>query len=207
MPEVSVINSSREKVGSLSLETGIFDVPLNKPLIHEVYVRESACRRQGTASTKTRGEVSGGGKKPWKQKGTGRARHGSIRSPLWRGGGITFGPTPRDYSYSIPKKKYRGALFSVLSAKVRDGEMLIFDDLRCEGKTKSLVALLKRVGVDRGALLVVSGQEELLERAARNLSHITCVPVKGLTVSNLLSHRYLLMTEEGVKRLAETWTP
>ena len=144
MAKVDVFNVKNAKVGEAELHDAILDYPVNTALIHEVVKMQLACRRAGTHSTKTKGLVSGGGKKPWKQKGTGRARCGSNRSPLWRGGGTIFGPLPRDYSYSMPKKKVKNALKAALHAKFDDGAVLVLDNLFVEnGKTKEAIEILK----------------------------------------------------------------
>lgn len=206
MPEVEVKNSHNEKTGTLSLDEPIFGVKVSKPLLHEVVQMQLASKRQGTAATKTRGLVSGGGKKPWKQKGTGRARAGSSRSPLWRGGGVTFGPLPRDYSYSIPKKKARAALFAALSSKVQEGRLIILEELAfAEAKTKSMVHLLGKLHLEGRILLVVSQKEETLDRITRNLPSVKVLEVRQLNVYDLLLADALLTTRRDIARLIEIW--
>src|SRR5207247_4524290 len=156
MPTVDVVDLKRQKAGSVDLPEEVFGCKLHTALVHEAVVMQRACERQGTASTLRRGEVTGSGKKPWKQKHTGRARAGSIRSPLWRHGGSVFGPKPRDYGYSIPQGKARGAVRAALSAKVRDAGLLVLEDLpESDGKTKSLAAMLKVLGL-KGKTLIVA---------------------------------------------------
>jgi large subunit ribosomal protein L4 len=206
MPEVEVKNNNNEKTGTLALDEPIFGVKVSKPLLHEVVQMQLASKRQGTAATKTRGLVSGGGKKPWKQKGTGRARAGSSRSPIWRGGGTTFGPVPRDYSYSSPKKKARAALFAALSSKVQEGRLVILEDLAFgEPKTKSMVHLIGKLHLEGKILLVVSQKEEMLDRVTRNLPSVKVLEVRQLNVYDLLLADTLLTTRRDIARLIEIW--
>jgi large subunit ribosomal protein L4 len=207
MPEADIVNIRKEKIGTVELADQIFGVKVNKPLIHEVAIMQLACMRQGTAATKTRGLVSGGGRKPWRQKGTGRARAGSIRSPLWRGGGTTFGPQPRDYSYSIPRKKYRAALRGVLSAKFRDGEVIILDQLPIsEPKTKRFIEVLKNLGFSKKTLIVLDEIPTALELSARNVSWVNLISVGSLNVYDLLSHTHIVITQDAVGRIQEVWS-
>lgn len=206
MPEVEVKNMQNEKTGTLTLDEPIFGAEVSKGLLHEVVQMQLASMRQGTASTKTKGFVSGGGKKPWKQKGTGRARAGSNRSPIWRGGGTIFGPLPRGYGYDIPKKKARKALFSALSSKVQEGRVVILEDLEIsEPKTKSMVNLLKRLGLEGRVLLVVSQIPENLGRVTRNLAAVKVLEVRQLNVYDLLLADTLLTTRRDIARLVEVW--
>lgn len=206
MPEVEVKNIQNEKTGTIALDEPIFGAAVSKGLLHEVVLMQQASMRQGTASTKTKGFVSGGGKKPWKQKGTGRARAGSNRSPIWRGGGTTFGPLPRSYAYDIPKKKSRKALFSALSSKVEEGKLLVLEDLEIsEPKTKTMVNLLGRLGLDGKVLLVVSQIQENLDRAARNIPLVKMLEVRQLNVYDLLLADTVVITRRDVARLVEVW--
>ena len=206
MPEVEVKNVQNEKTGTMTLDEPIFGAPVSKSLLHEIVQMQRAAMRQGTASTKTKGFVSGGGKKPWKQKGTGRARAGSSRSPLWRGGGTTFGPMPRSYQYDIPKKKSRKALFSALSSKVQEGKLVILEDLELsEPKTKVMANLLARLGLQGNTLLVVSQIQENLDRAARNLPRVKMLEVRQLNVYDLLLADTVVITRRDVARLVEVW--
>lgn len=206
MPEVEVKNIQNEKTGTMTLDEPIFGAVVSKGLLHEVVLMQQASMRQGTASTKTKGFVSGGGKKPWKQKGTGRARAGSNRSPIWRGGGTTFGPLPRSYQYDIPKKKSRKALFSALSSKVKEGKLVILEDLEIsEPKTKAMANLLARLGLQGKILLVVSQILENLDRAARNLPQVKMLEVRQLNVYDLLLADTVVITRRDVARLVEVW--
>jgi large subunit ribosomal protein L4 len=191
----------------LSIDERIFGAKINSPLIHESTVMQLASMRQGTASTKTRGEVRGGGRKPWKQKGTGRARHGSNRSPIWRGGGVTFGPRPRDYGYSIPRKKYRTALRSALAAKFRDGEIIVLDELPLgQGKTKSFAKVLKNLGLSKRILLVVGELSKELELSTRNVRNVRLLLPGGLNVYDVVSHAHVVMTRQALDRIGEVWS-
>lgn len=206
MPKVDVINLKNEKVGQVALADEIFAAAVNKPLLHETVEMQRAAMRQGTASTKTRAEVRGGGKKPWRQKGTGRARHGSIRSPIWRGGGVTFGPRPRSYGYDMPRAKYRTALRSALSAKLAAGELVVVEGLSAvEPKTKALSAAFKAMGRDRRVLLVVDEPSVGLTRASQNLSFLELISVTGLNVYDLLANRHVIISREVVERVQEVW--
>jgi large subunit ribosomal protein L4 len=179
---------------------------VNGPVMHEVVLMQQAGRRQGTASTKTRAVVSGTGKKPYKQKHTGRARAGSIRSPLWRHGGIVFGPHPRDYSYTMPKKKVRGAIHSALSDKVQEASLIVVEELPAsDGKTKSLARVLARLGLTGRILLVAGGEQDVLRRAAGNLRDLRVIDVEGLNVRDLVLHDKLLITRRDLIRLQEIW--
>ncbi|MBI1819192.1 MAG: 50S ribosomal protein L4 [Nitrospirae bacterium] len=205
--EIPVINLKNEKKGTVALDPSIFDLPVNKGLIHEVVVMQQACMRQGTASTKTKGFVSGGGKKPWKQKGTGRARAGSIRSPLWRGGGTTFGPTPRDYSYTIPKKKVRLALCCLLAEKARDGEIKVLENWEgVDSKTKTFSQILDRLNLDATTLIVDGVENENLARSSANVSRVTLLKPEGLNVLDLIGHHHLVVTQQSLNKIVEVWT-
>jgi len=206
MPTIDIIDLNRRKVGAAELRPEVFGVEVKTSILHEVVVMQEANRRQGTASTKTRSIVSGTGRKPYKQKHTGRARAGSIRSPVWRHGGIVFGPHPRDYGYSIPQGKARGAVRAALSGKVRDGGLLVFEDLpESDGKTKSLAAMLKVLGLKGKTLIVAGGEQDLLRRAAANLSPVTVVQPEGINVRDLLLHDTVLIARRDLARLEEAW--
>lgn len=206
MPEIVVRNLNNEKVGSLTLSDKIFGSEIRPGLVHEAVVMQRAAERQGTASTKTRGLIRGGGKKPWRQKGTGRARSGSTRSPLWRGGGTVFGPSPREYAYAFPKKKGRKALFSLLSDKVQNGRLTVVEDLELpEPKTKALVKLLSRMEL-RGTVLILSAQAgEELQRASRNLQRVKLLDLRHLNPYDLIRYEHLLLSRRDVSRLEEHW--
>jgi large subunit ribosomal protein L4 len=189
------------------LKEEIFGVATRSPLLHQIVKMQQSNRRAGTASTKTRGLVRGGGKKPWRQKGTGRARAGSTRSPLWVGGGTTFGPQPRDYSYRLPKGARRQALLSALSLKKRDGKIIVVEKLELEQpKTKLMRKLLEELQV-KSALLVIAQPDEAIERSARNLPAVKVLRVTGLNVYDLLRYEHLLLTEASLKVLEERLTP
>jgi len=206
MPTIDIIDLNRRKVGAAELRPEVFGVEVKPSVLHEVVVMQEANRRQGTASTKTRSIVSGTGRKPYKQKHTGRARAGSIRSPVWRHGGIVFGPHPRDYGYSIPQGKARGAVRAALSAKVRDGGLLVLEDLpESDGKTKSLAAMLKVLSLKGKTLIVAGGEQDLLRRAAANLSPVTVVQPEGVNVRDLLLHDTVLIARRDLARLEEAW--
>jgi large subunit ribosomal protein L4 len=206
MPTIDIVDLNRRKVGAAELRPEVFGVEVKMPVLHEVVVMQEANHRQGTASTKTRSMVSGAGRKPYKQKHTGRARAGSIRSPVWRHGGIVFGPHPRDYGYSIPQGKARGAVRAALSGKVRDGGLLVLEDLPAsDGKTKSLAAMLKVLGLKGKTLIVAGGEQDLLRRAAANLPLVTVVQPEGVNVRDLLLHDTVLVARRDLTRLEEAW--
>lgn len=203
-PVIDVLNMKREKVGRAELNGRLFCTVPNEALIHEAVVMQQASQRQGTADTKERGEVSGTGRKPWKQKGTGRARAGSIRSPLWRGGGIVFGPTPRSYAYAFPRKKARAALAGAMSAKVAQGDVVVLDALAlAEPKTKLMAGLLKTLGLEGSVLIVHGDQSGALARASANLRQVTLLDVRGLNVFDVLAHRHILLVQSDLAQLGE----
>jgi large subunit ribosomal protein L4 len=186
-----------------TLNEAIFGAKTRPHLLHQAVVMQLANRRAGSAATKTKGFVSGGGKKPWRQKGTGRARAGSTRSPIWVGGGTTFGPHPRDYSYRLPRTARREALLSALSLKNRDGKIIVVDKFELdEGKTKLMVRALAELKV-QSALVVIPQSDVKIERSARNLPKIKVLRVEGLNVYDLLRYEHLILTEGALKRLEE----
>lgn len=206
MLEVDIRNNHNEKTGTLTLDEQIFGAPVNTALLHEVVQMQRASLRQGTASTKTKGLVRGGGKKPWRQKGTGRARAGSSRSPIWRGGGITFGPRPRSYAYSLPKKKARKALYSVLSSKVEEGTLFVLEEwVFSEVKTKSMMHLLQKLDLSGRVLIAVSQKEEGMDRMSRNLPGVKLMEIRNLDVYSLILNETLLITQRDIARLVEVW--
>jgi large subunit ribosomal protein L4 len=185
------------------LNEAIFGAKTRAHLLHQAVVMQLANRRAGSAATKSKGFVRGGGKKPWRQKGTGRARAGSIRSPIWVGGGTVFGPTPRDYSYRMPRSARLQALVSALSLKNRDGKIIVVDKLELEAaKTKLMIAALAQLKID-SALIVIAQADVNLERSARNLPRIKVLRVEGLNVYDLLRYDHLVLTEGALKRLEE----
>lgn len=203
MPKVALYNAQGSQVGEIELKDEVFGIEPNESVVHEAVVMQMANLRRGTSSTKSRGEVRGGGRKPWRQKGTGRARVGTIRSPLWRGGSIVFGPKPRDFSYSIPKKKRRLALKSVLSAKVQDGEIIIIDELKFEQpKTKEMVKILEALQAQK-ALVVTADMDENVQKSSRNISGVTPMTAQGLNVYDVLAHDKLIMTKDAVLKVEE----
>lgn len=206
MLEVSVVNASNNKVDTVELDEKIFGQPVNASLLHESVVMQLNNRRQGTHSTKTRGLVSGGGKKPWKQKGTGRARAGSTRSPIWRGGGAIFGPLPRDYSYRMPRKKGRLALYSALSSKLLDNALVVVDSLDGKsGKTREALSVLKGLNVADSALIVCEDKNNTLYRGVRNLPNVAIMDIRQLNVYDLLRYKSLVISREDIQRLMEVW--
>ncbi|MEX5212647.1 MAG: 50S ribosomal protein L4 [Nitrospiraceae bacterium] len=206
MPSVDVVDLSKRKVGTAELPAVIFGHTPNKVLVHEAVVMQRAGERQGTASTLRRGEVSGSGKKPWKQKHTGRARAGSLRSPVWRHGGSVFGPKPRTYGYGIPKQKYHRALQMALSSKVADGDVIVVDDLTVASpKTRQLEKVLGQLGVKRTCLLVVGEGAGNVVRAARNLSGVKVVSPERLNIYDVLRYESLVMAQPILSRIQEAW--
>ena len=191
---------------AIEVSDGLFGVPMNHALVHQVAVSHMANARQGTSSTKTRSMVSGGGAKPWRQKHTGRARQGSTRSPQWRGGGVVFGPHPRDYSQRIPKKMNRGAIRCILSQKAREEKLLIVKDIRLEqSKTREMVRLLSNLGVSSPALIVTLAPQKDVILSARNLERVKTLPAPQLNPLDLLNHDRVVMTEEAVRRAESLW--
>jgi len=205
---VDVVNAKNETVDRCELPEAIFSAPVKPHLLHEVVRMQLAKRRQGTADTKGRSEVSGGGKKPWKQKGTGRARAGTTRSPLWRHGGTVFGPQPRSYAYGVPKAIRRQALLAALTSKAQAGAIRVLESLGLERpSTKAMAALLKGAGVAGKALVVLPARDETLEKSARNLPAVRVLTVQGLNVYDVLRADTLVLTPEGVHTLREVLAP
>ncbi|MFL6276774.1 MAG: 50S ribosomal protein L4 [Blastocatellia bacterium] len=197
MPVVKVKNLKNEEVGELTLSDDVFSAPLNKPLIYEAVKAYMANQRAGTSATKTRGDVRGSGRKLWKQKGTGRARIASLRSPLWKGGGNVHGPQPRDWSYRLPKKMRRGAIRAVLSERLREGGLVIVDNFELQThRTKDFVAALAGLGLEGRTLIVDALDNGNLALSSRNLQHITCVAPGGINVYNLLTHEQVALTRD-----------
>ena len=204
--QVSVYNTAGEVVDNIEISEHVFGVPFNQAVVHQAVVRQQANARQGTASTKTRSEVSGSTRKMYRQKGTGYARAGSRRSPIRRGGGITFGPKPRSYRQAMPKKMRRLALRCVLSAKARDEELIVLEQLKLDQpKTKEMGGILAALGVDSSALIVTSEPEENVVKSARNLPGIKTMPASLLNVVDILSRKMLVMTVEAVRKAEELW--
>ncbi len=205
MPEFDIKDKNNKPVGKISLPDSVFGVKTKDGVIHNAIVNFLANQRQGTHATKTKGLVSGGGKKPWKQKHTGRARSGSSRSPLWRGGGTVFGPQPRDYSYSLPKKARRLALKAALSGKFADGEIIVIDELAFDKpRTKEMVSVLKGLELEgKSTLVVVPEHNEGVALSARNIPGVTVKRVTDLNSYDVAAHARLLMTKRAVEVLSE----
>lgn len=203
---VPVHNVSGQVVDEIELSASVFEIPANEVVVHQALVRQLANRRQGTADTKTRSEVAGGGAKFRRQKGTGRARVGSLSSPLRRGGGVAFGPHPRSYRKAMPRKMRRLAIRCVLSAKAANGELIVVGELRLEQpKTKEMIQILGALGVDSSALIVMAENDVNVVRSARNLRGIKTLPATVINVADLLSHRFLIMTRDAVHKVEELW--
>lgn len=204
MPKVDVVDLSNKKVGEVELDDSVFAVEVNEALLYEAVRHFLACQRQGSAKTKTRSEVSGSGRKLWRQKGTGRARVGSIRTPLWRGGGTVHGPQPRDYGYRLPRKMYLGALRSALSAKLRDGELTVVKAFDLEDhKTKVVRQALDVLEAKRTVLLVDNPEDDKLMLGSRNLRGVTMLRSQEVTPYHLLGHERVLLSQAAASRLSE----
>jgi len=204
--QVPVYNLTGEEVNQIEISDEVFAVPFNEAVVHQAMVSQQANARQGTSSTKTRSEVSGSSRKLYRQKGTGSARSGDIRSPVRRGGGIIFGPTPRSYHQATPKKMRQLALRCVLSAKVRDGELKVLEQLNFdEPKTKEMVKVLAALGIDSSALIVTSDSEDNVIKSARNLRETKTIPANLLNVVDILSCKVLLMTVAAVNKAENIW--
>ncbi|MEW6173242.1 MAG: 50S ribosomal protein L4 [Bacillota bacterium] len=204
MPKISVYNSAGDQVGEVDLREDIFGVEVKPSVLHDVIVMQNANRRRGTHDTKTRSQVAGGGRKPWRQKGTGRARHGTIRSPIWKGGGIVFGPHPRDYGYAVPKKARRLAIKSALADKVRNGDLVVLEDLELpEAKTKEALRVLSRFSAESGALVVTAETDPKVKAAVSNIKGVKFLPVESLNTYDLLRYPKLLITKAALTRVEE----
>ena len=208
MARLSVVNLQGKEIKDLDLPDEVFGSPLKDHLIYEAVLAYRAAGRAGTHATKNRSDVRGGGKKPWKQKKTGRSRHGSIRSPIWRGGGTVFGPQPHSYDYNFPRRKRHGALRSALSAKVRDGKLLVVEGLQLgEPRTAELVKVMQGLGVKGSALLVDEPGNRHLELSARNLPKVKTTLSTALNIVDLLEHETVVLTEAAASRVAEVLKP
>jgi large subunit ribosomal protein L4 len=201
---IPVVSQKREKVGEVEVPAAVIAGPVREHLLHAAVQSQLAGRRAGTVGTKTRGLVSGGGKKPWRQKGTGRARAGSIRSPLWAGGGTIFGPQPRDWTQRMPRSARRAALRAALADRHAAGKLLVVDGLALpEPKTKRMVECLRGLGIEDASVLVVVGRpDDSIERAARNLPHVKVLRASGLNVYDVLGHAQLVLTREALEHVA-----
>jgi large subunit ribosomal protein L4 len=206
MPRLDVYNMDGEIVGNIELDDNIFGIEVNENVLHAVTVNQLANKRQGTQSTKTRGEVRGGGRKPWRQKGTGRARHGSIRAPQWVKGGVALGPKPRSYRYTLPKKVRRLALKSALTSKVNNNNILVLDKLDFDNiKTKQMVNVLDNLKVDSSALIVLADKNEKVEKSARNIQGIKTALVNTINVLDILKHDKFIITKDAVSKVEEVY--
>ncbi|NSL52591.1 50S ribosomal protein L4 [Calidifontibacillus erzurumensis] len=204
MPKVALYNQAGSQVGEIELSDAVFGIEPNNNVLFDAIIMQRASRRQGTHKVKNRAEVSGGGRKPWRQKGTGRARQGSIRAPQWRGGGTVFGPTPRSYAYKLPKKVRRLAIKSALSTKVLDNDLVVLDQLTIEApKTKEMVKVLNALSLDKKVLIVTADQDQTVELSARNIPGITVVDANGINVLDVMSHDKMLITKEAAEKVGE----
>ncbi len=205
MPSVVMVDQNNKKVKDVELP-GLFGTEVRPHLLHSAVVNQLANRRAGTAATKNKALVSGGGKKPFKQKGTGRARAGSNRSPLWRHGGTVFGPMPRDYSYALPKKEKRAALADAISSKVADNRLILVSSLDlAEPKTKLVSTLLTTLGVQENALVLIKAENKNLTLAARNIPSIKVLRMENINVYDLLKYRYLITTQDAINAMQEVY--
>ena len=206
MANVKVYNMKGEEVETLELSDNVFGADYNEPLIHQAVVTYLCNQRQGTKSTLTRTEVRGGGAKPWRQKGTGRARQGSIRAPQWTKGGVVFAPKSRDFSKKMNVEARRGALFSALSKKVADGELIVVDKLEVkEGKTKEMVAFKNALRLDKSAVVVMDNNDELVIRAAKNIQKFSTLPVAQISTYEVVANSKVVLTKEAVKKIEEVY--
>ena len=205
MANVSVYNMEGKEVGTIELNDAVFGVKVNEHLVHMAVVSQLANKRHGTQKAKTRSEVSGGGRKPWRQKGTGHARQGSIRAPQWKGGGVVFAPVPRDYSFKLNKKEKRAALKSVLTSRVQDGKLIVVDDLKFdEIKTKKFKAVMDNLKVSK-ALVVLADNDEKVVLSARNIPAVKTAQVNTINVYDILKGDTLVLTKDAVAKIEEVY--
>lgn len=206
MPKIDVINIKGEKIEELTLNDEVFGIEPNEAAVHQVVVAQLANKRQGTQSAKTRSEVRGGGRKPWRQKGTGRARAGTIRSPLWKGGGIIFAPKPRDYSKKVNKKMNRLAIKSVLSSKVAENELLVLDAIALDApKTKEMASILAAIKAGKKTIIVLDSANENVYKSARNLPGVITATVDTMNVYDLINSDCLVATKGSVEKIEEVY--
>ncbi len=206
MPNVAMYNMSGESVGTIDLSEAVFGQEINKVAVHELVKNYLANQRQGTQSTKTRTEVSGGGKKPWRQKGTGRARQGSTRAPQWMGGGVALGPKPRDYRYTINKKLRKVALKSALSSKVEESTIVVVDSIELEEiKTKAIAGMIAKLPVEGSALIVTADKNEAVYKSARNIEGVDATFVGQMNVYELVKYEYLVVSKDAVAKIEEVY--
>ena len=205
MANVSVFNMEGKEVGTIELNDAVFGVAVNEHLVHMAVVQQLANNRQGTQKAKTRAEVSGGGRKPWRQKGTGHARQGSIRAPQWKGGGVVFAPVPRDYSFKMNKKEKQAALKSVLSDKVAGGKLIVLDELKFdEIKTKNFVNVMKNLKVESG-LVVLAENDQNVVMSAKNVAEVNTAQVNAINVYDILKAKTLVLTKDAVSKIEEVY--
>lgn len=204
MPKVALYKQDGSQVGDVELNESVFGIEPNKHVLHEAVLMQRASVRQGTHAVKNRSEVRGGGRKPWRQKGTGRARQGSIRSPQWVGGGVVFGPTPRSYKYQLPKKVRQLALKSALSSKVKEDNVVVLEELDFKApKTKEVINMLSSLDVDNKVLIVTSENDENLIRSTNNLKKVKVITVNNMNVLDLLMHDKLILTKDAAEKAGE----
>ncbi|UCZ53370.1 50S ribosomal protein L4 [Bacillus shivajii] len=204
MPKVTLYNQTGSQVGDIELSDAVFGIEPNESVLYDAIVMQQASQRQGTHSTKGRSEVRGGGRKPWRQKGTGRARHGSIRSPIWVGGGVTFGPKPRNYGYKLPKKQRRLALKSALSSKVNAEAFRVLEGLSFEApKTKELINVLEGLSTENKTLVVTADYNDNVALSARNIPGVKFVTADGVNVLDIAHHDNIVITQDAVKKVEE----
>ncbi len=205
MANVTVYNMEGKEVGNMDLNDAVFGVPINEHLVHMAVVQNLANKRQGTQKAKTRAEVSGGGRKPWRQKGTGHARQGSTRAPQWKGGGVVFAPTPRDYSFKLNKKEKRAALKSVLTSRVQDNKLIVLEELKFDGiKTKDFKKVMDNLKVDK-AMVVIGGKDENVILSARNLPKVNTAVAENINVYDILKGDTLVLTKDAVAKIEEVF--
>lgn len=201
MSTVDIYNTKNEKVGETGLNEQVFNLDVKEHILHDVVRMQRAAKRAGTACTKTRVEVRGGGAKPWRQKGTGRARAGTRRSPIWRGGGTTFGPKPRDFSFKLNKKVKKQALAMAMSARLQEGNLKVLEGFSMEAiKTKDFVSTMDTLGIENG-LIVIDGENDNLEKSSRNVNGYKVLPAEGVNVYDILLHKKLVLVQPVIERL------
>ena len=206
MPKIDVYDINGEKVKTMTLKDEVFGIKPNEAVVHNVLLNYLANQRQGTQSTKTRAEVRGGGKKPWRQKGTGRARQGSIRAPQWIKGGIALGPKPRSYKYRVNKKEKQLAIKSILSSKVLEKSLVVVDKIDFkEIKTKQMVSALNNLKIEGKSLIMIPEKNEIIQKSARNIEGVRTISVSTINVFDLLKYKNLILTLDTVKRLEEVY--
>ena len=205
MPNVKLYKQTGEEAGTVALDDGVFGAELNTAVIHQVVVAQLANKRQGTKSALTRAEVAGGGRKPWRQKGTGNARQGSIRAPQWKHGGVVFAPKPRDFTQKINKKMKDVAFRSAISSKVTDDQLKVIDEINVSGKTKEMVEVVKALGLTKRTLFVLTSADELAVRAANNLEKVDTVKAELVSVLDLMNHTDVVLTQAAAKQIEEAY--